>query len=240
MNKIPNILFFVFCTILVATMSGTILLHAKTPSKTDNTSQKKEVYPEIDDIVLGEANAPITLIEYSSINCTHCADFHKTTFKELKRKFIETAKVQYALKHFPLDFSAVEAMSIIAKQPKDTWLKHIETAFDTQKDWIGKDLKKLGKILNISAEDYTNALACEKTKTLVMAKRYNAEQIIDIDATPTFLILYRPNDKNGSDKKNDLDNKKEKALKHVLFNKGVSQEDLFKTLDKIYKEISSF
>lgn len=193
-------------------------------TKSEQKATQSEIveYPEIDDMILGSADAKVALIEYSSINCTHCADYHGRFHKDFYKEFVETGKVQYVLKHFPLDFTAVEYMSLIVKEPQDKWFSLFEKALATQKQWIGKHPEVLAEILGISKKQCEAALKCEKAKALIMAKRFNAEQTVDIQATPTFLIVYQKNDKG--------------ELGAELYNQGVAPEDLSKRLREIYKK----
>jgi protein-disulfide isomerase len=175
-----------------------------------------QVLPEeIDDIVLGSAEAPLTLVEYSSINCVHCAQFHAQHFNHLKAKFIDTGKVRYVLKHFPLDHTAVDYMAIIATQPQEQWLPLLEVAYQHQKQWLGQPVEKLGEVLGLSKTECTAALTCEATRDKIIAKRFNAEQHLDIQATPTFHIIYV----NGS------------THKEEFLNQGLTPEALEKKLD---------
>ncbi len=186
-----------------------------------NTAQVDEennvVYPELNDIVMGSDKAPIMLVEYSSINCTHCARFHHEAIKVLKERYIETGKVQMVYRHFPLDYPAVEYMSIVAQQPQEKWPELLDVAYERQKDWLGKPIEKLGEVLGISAKECKKAMACEETKGLIMAKRFNAEKVVDIQATPTFHLFYT-----------------EKSVeKSLLINEGISPKDLFNKLDEL-------
>ena len=188
----------------------------------DKSPQGIEYYPEIDDMTFGSEDAKVALIEYSSINCTHCADYHGRFHQAFYKEFVETGKIHYVLKHFPLDFAAVEYMSLIVKEPQGKWFPLFEKALATQKQWVGKPPKVLAKILGVSKKQCEAALKCEKTRALIMAKRFNAEQSVDIQATPTFLIVYKKNDKG--------------ELGAELYNQGVAPEDLSKRLRELYKK----
>ncbi len=208
--------------LLALTLSlSSFALHAAQEKQpvSEQKIEEIQVYSELDDIVLGTDEAPIMLVEYSSINCTHCANFHHKAFQNLKEKYIDTKKVQMVFKHFPLDYQAVEYMSLVAKQPHDKWMGLLDIAYERQEEWIGKPPETLAKILGISPEDCKAARACEHTKELIMAKRFNAEQVIDIEATPTFHLFYKVNG----------------VEKNLLINKGITPKDLTKKLDEILK-----
>ncbi|NCP62630.1 MAG: thioredoxin domain-containing protein [Alphaproteobacteria bacterium] len=219
---------FLFIFLLNITSCPAFAMESTLPSEgsenKENAAQAAEedniVYPELNDIVIGSDKAPIILVEYSSINCTHCARFRHKSIKDLKERYITPGKVRTVYKHFPLDYSAVEYMSIVAQQPQEKWPELLEKAYERQNDWLGHPVEKLGEILGISAEDCKKALACDETKGLIMAKRFNAEKVVDIQATPTFHIFYT-----------------EKGVKKsLLINEGITPEDLFKKLDELLEK----
>ncbi len=231
MNMFSKILGAAFTIILMANDGSATEGVSKSTSTASNTDKqqtqeaphnaKTTTFPEIEDIVLGHDDAKIALVEYSAINCTHCAAFRKEFSEPFHKKFIDTHKVQLVFKHFPLDYAAVEYMSLIVKQPKDKWLELFNKALEHQKEWLGKKPEVLAKILGISKADCQSALNCQLTKQMVMAKRFNAEQVLEINATPTFLIIYRLNGK----------------VKSELINEGISPNDLLAKLDQIYTKL---
>lgn len=174
--------------------------------------------PEIADITMGKASAPITFINYSSINCAHCAKFDKEILPLMESTYIQPGKMSLVFKHFPIDLAAVEYMTLIAKQPHDRWFALVDTAYQRQGEWVGHPPEKLAEILGLSKEDCKAALDSEVTKEMVMAKRYNAEKAgLDIPATPTFQLLFSVK----GDKKS------------ILITTGISKDDLFQIIDHV-------
>tara|TARA_R110002095_G_scaffold126453_5_gene109571 strand:+ start:726 stop:1385 length:660 start_codon:yes stop_codon:yes gene_type:complete len=217
-TRFISLLVFVF---LITSLPNTSFGKENTPSNKE-AQENAIVYPELNDIVVGNDKAPIMLVEYSSINCTHCAKFHHSALKDLKEKYINTGKVQLVYRHFPLDYPAVEYMSLVAQQPPEKWLDLLDVAYERQGEWVGKPVEKLGEILGISAQECKKAMACEETKGLIMAKRFNAEKVVDIQATPTFHIFYT-----------------EKGVeKSLLINDGITPKDLLKKLDELLAKIA--
>ena len=150
---------------------------------------------ELPDLKIGSDKAQVKLIEYSSINCGYCGIFHNEMFDYINRKFIKTGKIQYIYRHFPLDSQAVDAMVLIAKQPKVQWHTLIKKAYKHQEKWVlEENLNKLVEILGLNhIKDVEKYIKCDKTISLVSAKRYNIEQSIKIEATPMFIVQYNEN-----------------------------------------------
>lgn len=192
------------------------------PSSNPPRVQKPMSVEELPDIVVGQRTSPVTLVEYSSINCPVCAEFHLNGMKKIKERFIDTGKLKLVYRHFPLDYTAVEAMTLVVKHSQEQWLPLLETAYKTQKDWIGRPPEVLGTLLGLTPQDCKLALADEKTKDLIVAKRFNAEQKIVINATPTFQILY-----STAGQPKDL-----------LINTGITASDLEKKLEECLQESS--
>jgi protein-disulfide isomerase len=173
-------------------------------------------HPEIADIVLGNPSSPLTFVNYSSINCAHCAKFDREALPLIKSKYIDTHQLCLIFKHFPIDAAAIEYMSLIVKQPHERWFALIDIAYQHQQEWVGKPPEKLAEILGLSKEATKEALDSEVTKELLMAKRFNAEKAgLDIPATPTFQILFSVQGERKS----------------ILINTGISPTDLMKILD---------
>src|ERR1700687_5944958 len=91
--------------------------------------------PPLGDESLGSANAPVTIIEYASMTCPHCAHFHETTFPELKKKYIDTGKVRFIFREFPLDSVAATAFMVARCADKDKYFPMIEVLFQQQNTW---------------------------------------------------------------------------------------------------------
>src|SRR6201998_2531962 len=99
-----------------------------------------------DDRILGNADAPITIIEYASLTCPHCAHFTNEVLPELKKKWIDTGKAKLVLRDYPLDEPALRAAMIARCAPADRYYAYIDTFFEAQEKWV-------------TARDYRDALA---------------------------------------------------------------------------------
>lgn len=144
------------------------------------------------DHVLGDPNAKITVIEYASMTCPHCAGFHTTVLPELKKLYIDTGKVKLVFRDFPLDRVALQASLLAECVPADRYFAMIDMLFQTQPQWSrARDpqdaLSKAGKLLGI---DDVKFQACQDDKEAVAAivgERQGAESI-GVESTPTLVI----------------------------------------------------
>lgn len=186
-------------------------------ASTHQNPPQKTHQEEIADIELGSKNALVTIIEYSSINCSHCALFHTRAFQEIEKNFIHTNKVHYVIKHFPLDYHAVECMAVICQQPQSQWYALVKKAYENIGAWIHGDAEDLAKILGVKYVPL--ALENDPLADKIMAKRYNAEKILDIEATPVYILIKR--DKSGH----------EIQREHII-NVSITDQDLLARIAK--------
>jgi protein-disulfide isomerase len=180
---------FVFNVFLINLASLSLTYAQDSQNPATNQITKFEVTQEIPDIELGNPHAEVKVIEYSALNCTHCARFHKEFFPQLKSKYIDTGQIKFIYRYFPIDLASVHAMAVIIALPQEKWFSAITKAYENQGKWMGQDLNKLAKLCGVPFETYQNNLHDQKRLDSIIAKRFNAEQRITIDATPTFHIF---------------------------------------------------
>lgn len=145
------------------------------------------------DIALGKADAPVTIVEYASMTCGHCAHFHETTYPVLKEKYIDTGKVRFILREFPLDIVAKAAFMLARCAGDDKYYPMTDTLFETQKNWAftnnpAQALLAIAKQSGMTEDQFN---ACLNNSALAdqigeVAKRGATE--FGIDSTPTFFI----------------------------------------------------
>jgi len=144
------------------------------------------------DIVLGSDKAPVTVIEYASMTCPHCAHFSETTFPELQKRYIDTGKVRYTLRAFPLDALAAAGFMLARCGGNDKYMPIVETLFAKQTDWIVKEplppLKQIAKQFGITEDQFNQCLANQKLLDSIQAVRDHAVQKLGVNSTPTFFI----------------------------------------------------
>ena len=145
------------------------------------------------EVALGAEDAPITVIEYASLTCHHCAAFHRETFLRLKSDYIDTGRVRYVFRDFPLDQLAFRAAILARCAGPKRYLSFVEVLLSQQESWSGHAdpmlaLKLLAGLGGISEERFD---ACFNDKELgerVIASRLEGEQRYDVSSTPTFFI----------------------------------------------------
>jgi len=150
------------------------------------------------DHVLGDPKAPITLIEYASFTCPHCAHFHVKILPELKKKWIDTGKVKLVYRDFPLDQVAAKAAQIAECAGNDRYFGVIDLIFRGQEQWAAAsdplaDLAKPLRIAGMGEKEIKECLANEAKANEVIAD-YKGGEALGVNSTPTLFIdgqLYR-------------------------------------------------
>ncbi len=143
--------------------------------------------------VLGSDDAPITMIEYSSLGCPHCMAFHRDTLPQLKKDYIDTGKVRLEYRDFPLGTRALAAAMITRCAPKERYFGMVELMFQNQSDWSQspnpiESLTRVAKFGGLSGSDVE---ACLQNEDLIEGIRSRAEAGSDehnVEATPTFIL----------------------------------------------------
>lgn len=145
------------------------------------------------DIPLGSDKAPVTMIEYASMTCPHCAAFEVQTFPALKQKYIDTGKVRYIMREYPLDGLAAAAFMLARCAGPEKYNPLIETLFQQQSKWVvrGDPVPPLMAIARQVGFTQQSFEACINDKALlkkVQDERDRASQKFKVDSTPTFFI----------------------------------------------------
>ena len=144
------------------------------------------------DMWQGSKDAPVTIIEYASMTCSHCAHFHETTYPTLKSKYIDTGKVRFTLREFPFDPIAVAGF-MVARCAGDKREAMIGLLFSQQKNWAFSDkplqgLTALVKQTGMSQEKFDACLQDKALYANVNQVFEKASKQFKVDSTPTFFI----------------------------------------------------
>ncbi|MFZ5784473.1 MAG: DsbA family protein [Pseudomonadota bacterium] len=144
------------------------------------------------DHVMGDAKAPVTLIEYASFTCPHCAHFHTQVLPELKKKWIDTGKVKLIYRDFPLDQVAAKAAQIAECVPKDRYFGVIDLIFRGQPTWAAAPdpIAELAKPLRIAGMGENEIKAClaNEAKANEVIADYRGGETLGVNSTPTLFI----------------------------------------------------
>ncbi|MGI3901746.1 MAG: DsbA family protein [Janthinobacterium lividum] len=149
--------------------------------------------PPLPDTWQGAQSAPVTIIEYASMTCTHCAAFHAETWPTLKSKYIDAGKVRFVLREFPLDPLATAGFMLGRCAGPDRRNAVLDLLFDQQKNWafVDKPVEALENTVKQAGVTHDAFEACLKDQKLygeVNSERDKAGQQFKVDATPTFYI----------------------------------------------------
>ncbi|WP_035485000.1 DsbA family protein [Geminicoccus roseus] len=149
-----------------------------------------ETAPEF---VIGSPDAPVTMVEYASLTCPHCASFHNETLPKLKEKYIDTGKVKLIYRDFPLDEAALTAAILARCAGPERGPTFLSAFFQSQDRWaVAEDpqasLRQLAKVGGLSDERIDACLADKELGDSILQMRLDAEQEHSIQSTPSFLI----------------------------------------------------
>ena len=147
------------------------------------------------DMALGPANAAVTITEYASMTCPHCAAFNESVFPKIKSEYIDTNKVRYVFREFPLDIKAAAGSMLgrcIAKGDSGKYFAVIDMLFKQQGDWVTKNttetLTRIGKQAGLSQQAVEDCLKDQALLDKIAADQKFASEVLKVNSTPTFFI----------------------------------------------------
>jgi protein-disulfide isomerase len=191
-------------TVMFAAAFGTALLPSFPAQAQESVSIPELMAPQaLPDFFLGDAKAPVAIVEYASMTCPHCAHFSETTFPELKKRYIDTGKVRYVLREFPLDPLAAAGFMLArcAGDPggdgtgnKDPgkYYAMVDTLFRQQTQWVKEKplppLLAIAKQAGFTEESFNACLANQKLLDDIQKVRQTAIDKFKVRSTPTFFI----------------------------------------------------
>ena len=162
----------------------------KDAAKPDDINQPGE----LSDIIVGKADAPVTIVEYASMTCPHCATFHKAVLPTLKEKYIDTGKVRLIFREFPLDNLAAAASMLARCAGGDKSAPLVATFFEKQEEWAfvkGSPLPALLKIAEpagFTKESFDKCLNDQNLLDGIVAVGERGRRSFGVSSTPTFFV----------------------------------------------------
>lgn len=157
-----------------------------------NLSSLMEPGP-LGDRVKGDPEAPVTIIEYASMTCPHCATFHNVVYPELLEKFIDTGKVKFIFREFPLDARAYAASMLARCADEQFYFPMIDVLFKQQRNWATAEdprgpLLQIAKLAGFTQESFEACLKNQELLDNVNAIRTKAAEEYGVTGTPSFFI----------------------------------------------------
>jgi protein-disulfide isomerase len=146
-----------------------------------------------DERVIGDPAAPVTIVEYASMTCPHCASFHDVVYPGLKENWIDTGKARMVFRHFPLDGLALRASALAECMEGVRFFGFLSLLFETQASWARADdpVKALQELAKQAGLDEAASDAClndDAVLTKVLEQRKEGSDIYGISSTPSFLV----------------------------------------------------
>ena len=182
-------------SLIFAGLAAVFLLAAE-PVLAQTPSAASAARLEGEDMVMGAPDAKITIIEYASLTCPHCATFHAEAIPRLKTEFIDTGLVKFVYRDFPLDRVALSAAQIARCLPPERYFGFIDALFKQQEVWAaGRDgeamvarVKQLARLAGLSTEKADACVADPALQNKVATMRFNGEKEFDVRGTPTLIV----------------------------------------------------
>lgn len=156
-----------------------------------------------EDHVLGKPDAPVTIIEYASLTCPHCAEFDRDTLPKIKADWIDTGKAKLVFRIFPLNGLDLRAAVLADCAPPERYFAFVDELYRSQDTWARagdpeQALANIGRLGGVSEDKFKSCLADKKRVDAIAAQGFTAQKAYGVDSTPTFFINGVKPDKNGA------------------------------------------
>ncbi len=160
-----------------------------------NSNENSLLDIKADDFVIGDKNAPVTIIEYASMSCSHCANFHVNKLDTIKKEYIDTGKVQYVFRDFPFNFPALLGSMIMHCTPNDVRYEYMNALYKLRKSWVlrenAKSKEELYKIMQsggMTKEEFEACISNTELENKILQGIIDAQKEFNISTTPSFII----------------------------------------------------
>jgi protein-disulfide isomerase len=179
---------------LLGTAAASALVLTSLPALAQNVAPADLAVPgPLGDVALGPADAKVTIIEYASMTCPHCAAFHQETWPELKKRWVDTGKVRFVLREFPLDPLATAGFMLARCDGENKYYPIVDLLFSQQRAWAYAErpldaLRQMMKQAGFSQEKFDSCLKDQKLYDAVNAVKNRGMDVFKVDSTPTFFI----------------------------------------------------
>lgn len=170
-----------------------LLTAAPAAAETYDLAKMLEKKGDLEEMAIGSADAPVTIVEYFSMTCGHCANFHINTFPHLKEKYVDEGKVRFVFREFPLDPLAAAGAMLARCTPGGNSEAMIDLLFEKQRTWAYADnpveaLQTLTKLAGFTQDSFKECLSNQKLLDDITAVRERGASEFGINSTPTFFV----------------------------------------------------
>ena len=148
-----------------------------------------------DDFFIGDPKAPITIIAYESMSCSHCADFHNNTLDSIKAEYIDTGKVLFIFRDFPFNYPALAGSMLMRCVPNDVRYQYMNALYKLQNNWIRREhsntrdeLYKIMQSGGMQKDDFDACLGDINLENDILEGVMNAQREFNIRSTPSFIV----------------------------------------------------
>ena len=178
-------------TVAILAAATAMPVFAQDQKQVQDQPQAKDQTP-LPEISMGKADAPVTIVEYSSLSCPHCAAFHKDVLPKLKSEYIDTGKVRYVVKEFPLNTPALAGAVVARCLNSSRYIPFIDLLFSKQDDWAFKNdalapLAQFARQAGMTEEQFNKCIDNEDLQTKILAIRDQGSKL-GVNATPSFFV----------------------------------------------------
>ncbi len=165
--------------------------YAPAPAPVASSANAAKVRTE--DFVMGSASAPVTMIEYASLTCPHCGNFHNNILPKLKSAYVDSGKLRLVYRDFPLDGLALRASMLARCAGRERYFGFLDILFKRQETWARAPdplaaLARVAALGGMSASDFQACLKNTKIENQILALRQEADKTFSVNSTPSFII----------------------------------------------------
>ena len=179
-----KLFFLTFWSFLIILTPQTLLANAKSALEISG-----------DELVIGNKDAPITIIEYASMSCSHCASFHNNTLPDLKKEYIDTGKVRMVFRDYPFNYPALLGSMMMRCISSDVRYDYMNALYQLQNTWVNKDpkisKKELYKIMQsggMTKDEFNECYSNLDNENLILEGVMAAQKDFNIKSTPSFIV----------------------------------------------------
>ena len=179
-----KLLFLTFWSFLITIAPQTLLANEKSALEISE-----------DEFVIGNKDAPITIIEYASMSCSHCASFHNNTLPDIKKEYIDTGKVRMVFRDYPFNYPALLGSMMMRCITNDLRYDYMNALYKLQNTWVNKDpkisKKELYKIMQsggMTKDEFNECYSNLDNENLILEGVMAAQKDFNIKSTPSFIV----------------------------------------------------